>query len=105
MRRSKSSLSSLFNGTISAPQDSIDDAAKYEVRKYGENCAHHECFEWIDPPLDDDLVDHIDNNRRNEDLANLLPAFTQEGSPLYRLFHDRPEAWRSALSRVHPPAP
>ena len=73
---SKSSCgASLFNGAISATQNAIDQAAKYEVRNYGENCADHDGFERIDPAFNDNLIDHVDNDRRNEDLANVLPGF------------------------------
>ena len=96
-------MSPLFDDTISAPQDAIDHAAKHEVGKYGENCPYHHCFGRIDPALDDDLVDHVDNDRHNEDPANVLPAFTKEARRVYRIFHYRPEIRRSAISRVHHP--
>jgi hypothetical protein len=88
---------------MSTPQGAIDQSTKYEVREYGENRAHHERFEWVNPALDDDLVDHIHNHRRDEDLANVLPGFAQEGSAIYGVFHHRPEIGRSAASRVRPP--
>ena len=96
-------LSSLFGGTILAPQDAIDHAAKYPIGKYGENRAYHQRFERIDPALDDDLVDHVDNDRQNVDPANVLPGFKQQGSPVCRIFQNRPEIQRSACSGVRPP--
>lgn len=96
-------LSSLFGGTILAPQDAIDHAAKYPIGKYGENRAYNQRFERIDPALDDDLVDHVDNDRQNVDPANVLPGFKQQGSPVCRIFQNRPEIQRSACSGVRPP--
>ena len=59
------------------PRDASNRAANYQVRDNREQGTDNQHLYRVKPTMNNDLVDHIQERRKDKNLANVLPSVAQ----------------------------
>src|SRR5579872_6056973 len=86
-----------------APGKPVRRAAEYQVGDQSQGRRHDQRLAQVNPPQDDGFVYKVNDNRRDEDLGNVVPAFPQQPAPIGGIGEDGPAVGGSSFPGVPQP--
>jgi hypothetical protein len=83
--------------------DATDRAANQNIGNDRQGHCRNQQFQKVDAPVNDQLVDHVQNRGEKENLSNVFPSLLQQFAPVGRVPENCPEERPSILMCVPQP--
>src|SRR5262249_45972625 len=88
-----------------AGRDAVGKTADHEIRNDGQQGSDGQQLPRVNPMKDDHLIDHVDDQREQENPAHGLPPLAQQELPVSRVGDDGPGEGGPTFAGVPQPRP